>query len=126
MAAQILEVLKRRRLELKLSFAALSRRSGVSEATLKRMFSGACDSVSLRHVCEIAEAMGVSLNINANTSAIDFCEKVAEQKARYWVGVVQGTSALESQAVDEQAVASMVKRTVHDLVAGSPRRLWSL
>ena len=39
--------------------------------------------------------------------------------------MVQATSALEGQAVGEQAYQAMVERTYHELLAGSNHRLWS-
>jgi len=39
--------------------------------------------------------------------------------------MVQGTSALESQAVDSETYRQMVRQTMHELMAGSRRRLWN-
>ncbi len=39
--------------------------------------------------------------------------------------MVQGTSALESQAVDAATYQRLIEKSVHELLAGSPRRLWS-
>jgi hypothetical protein len=55
-----------------------------------------------------------------------FAERQAEAKAEDIVRMVQGTSALESQAVDADVRRQLVKQTVHELMAGTRRRLWSL
>jgi transcriptional regulator with XRE-family HTH domain len=125
MAFQLLNILRKRRRELRLSLPALAARSGVSLATLKRMFRDGSENASLPHVCAVADAMGISIRFDSDNTPTDFCEKVAEVKARKLVKVVQGTSALEAQAVEPTFVSEMVRRTVHDLVAGSPRRLWA-
>ena len=54
-----------------------------------------------------------------------FAERQAEAKAKAIVRMVQGTSALESQAVDSDTYEQMVKQTMHELMAGSGRRLWN-
>ena len=52
---------------------------------------------------------------------VEQARKKAEQVAR----LVQGTSALESQAVDAKTYKRLVEKTYHELLAGSRRRLWS-
>ena len=54
-----------------------------------------------------------------------FAEQQAESKAETIVRMVQGTSSLEVQAVDPGTYREMVKQTVHELMAGSRRKLWS-
>ena len=41
------------------------------------------------------------------------------------MGMVQGTSALEGQAVTHADYQAMVESTYHELLAGSNHRLWS-
>lgn len=125
MVAELIEILKKRRMELALSYAMLSKRSRVPIATVKRMFTSSLDSASLHNVCAVAEAMGISIQGQPTESRESFLERAAEQKARQLVGIVQATSALEAQAVDMQVVSAMVKQTVHELMAGSPRRIWA-
>jgi hypothetical protein len=48
----------------------------------------------------------------------------ARAKAEEVARLVQGTSALESQAVDADAYRRLVERSYHELMAGSRRRLW--
>ncbi|HEX4415333.1 MAG TPA: helix-turn-helix transcriptional regulator [Lacipirellulaceae bacterium] len=124
MAADILEILRKRRKELDLSFALLAERSGVAIATLKRMFNDG-EGASLQNVCVVAQAMGVSINGQPTDASADFLEKAAMEKARKLVSMVQATSALESQAVAQGAIAAMIKQTVHELMAGPTRRIWA-
>ena len=51
-------------------------------------------------------------------------ERQARAKARMLVAIVQGTSALEGQAVDPQEVELMEQRTAAELLSGPARRLW--
>lgn len=39
--------------------------------------------------------------------------------------LVQGTNALEAQAVDDAEYRRLVERTYHELLARSRRRLWA-
>jgi len=48
----------------------------------------------------------------------------ADRKARRLVQLVQGTSALEGQAVDDDSLDAMIGRTSDELLS-SNRRLWS-
>ena len=81
----------------------------------------------------LAGALGVEFRIASNaiesretSSASEFRQSVAEKKAKQLVKIVQGTSALESQAVAKSDEDDMVRQTVHELLAGPSRRLWAL
>jgi len=116
--------LDRRRRELGLTFAALSSRSGVSEPTVKRILGGRLGEASFTHVVAIARALGSP--ISADPQDVD--EMVREQARRKAEGIarlVQGTSALEAQAVDDAEYRRLVDRSYHELLAGSRRRLWA-
>jgi len=116
--------LDRRRRELGLTFAALSSRSGVSEPTVKRILGGRLGEASFTHVVAIARALGSP--ISADLQDVD--EMVREQARRKAEGIarlVQGTSALEAQAVDDAEYCRLVDRSYHELLAGSRRRLWA-
>ena len=116
--------LDRRRRELGLTFAALSSRSGVSEPTVKRILGGRLGEASFTHVVAIARALGSP--ISADPQDVD--EMVREQARRKAEGIarlVQGTSALEAQAVDDAEYRRLVDRSFHELLAGSRRRLWA-
>lgn len=50
----------------------------------------------------------------------------ARMKAEQLARLVQGTSALECQAVDPETYETLVARSYHELLSGSARRLWSV
>jgi transcriptional regulator with XRE-family HTH domain len=122
---QILQWLEERRRELGLSSALLSKRSGVSRATVQRVLSGRDPAAGFGNILAIAEAMGLGLRLYTAVDVRDLKREQAERKARRLVAVVQGTSGLEGQAVDAKALESMVEQTTHELLAGSKRKLWS-
>jgi transcriptional regulator with XRE-family HTH domain len=107
-----------------MTYAALAKRSGVSMPTVVRILSGGNEHASFGNVAAIAEALGMTIDIVAKERSQTFLEKQAEEKARRIVAMVQGTSGLEAQAVDANTLDEMTRRTVHELMAGSPRRLW--
>jgi len=126
------ESLEQRRKELGVSYTALSERSGVSTPTLKRLFSGKSENPTLHSLQAVCGVLGVELRIGVTIEVLckksseQIREAVATEKAKQIVKLVQGTSALESQAVGQRAVRAMVSRTVHELLAGPKGRLWSV
>jgi transcriptional regulator with XRE-family HTH domain len=118
------ELLNRRRLDLRMSAEDLSRRSGVSTATVHRILAGE-QAVSLANVNAVAGALGVSIRLEA-PPAEQFREQEAERKARRLIGMVQGTMALESQGVGQEVIDREVQRTKFALLSGSPRKLWGM
>jgi transcriptional regulator with XRE-family HTH domain len=113
-----------RRRQLGMSVAALAARSGVPVSTVKRVLNGGLEKASFENVVRIASALGLRLDFRPAEDALAMQRREAERKARRIVRLVQGTSALEAQAVDEKSLSEMRQRTVHELMAGSKRRLW--
>ena len=119
-----LEMAKRRR-ELKMSYAVLAKKSKLSMPTVVRTLSGKNPRVSFDGLCAIAETLGMKLIVTPTVPAEELLEHQANVKARALVGLVQGTSGLEAQAVNDEAIERMKRQTVHELLAGSRRTLWS-
>jgi transcriptional regulator with XRE-family HTH domain len=115
-----------RRTQLRMSRAAVAKRSGVSIATVVRILTGKERNPRISNIAAIAAALGLDFKITLNSeqSPHDFRKSQAETKAKKLVRMVQGNMALEAQAVDQAAVSAMVEQTVCELLAGSPRRLW--
>lgn len=120
-----LQLMNLRRKELGMSYAALADRSGVSSPTVHRILSGRHEGARYSNVLALADALGVSLRIDAETPIERFRQQNARRKAQRLVGMVQATSALEGQAVRDDTVDGMVLRTVHELCAGPSRKLWA-
>ncbi len=123
--AVTLKYLDERRRELGLSYELIARRSGVSRPTVQRILSGRHAAASFANIVAIAESLGLGLRFDFILDARELKPQQAERKAKKLVALVQGTSGLEGQAVDEKAIESMVEQTTHELLAGSTRRLWS-
>lgn len=117
--------LNTRRRELGMSYAVVAKRSGVSLPTVVRVLSGRYPQASFANVAAVAQTLGMPLTFDTRMSPNDVREQQAQRKARSLVGMVQGTSALEGQGVDEQAIGQMTRQTCHELLAGSRFKLWS-
>ncbi len=108
-----------------MSFATLASRSGVSEPTIKRILGGRLDEASFANVTAVAQAMGSKLDFR-ESDVDELCRAQARKKAELVARLVQGTSALESQAVDSVTYQRLVEKSYHELLAGSRRRLWTV
>jgi transcriptional regulator with XRE-family HTH domain len=117
--------LERRRRELGMSRAELAARSGVSLPTVTRILRGSIKRASLMNIEAIAMAMGARLTIHFEENSLAFREREAARKAEKIVRNVQSTSSLEQQAVNVDLYEEMLGQTVHEIMAGSKRRLWS-
>lgn len=122
--SDLLATLRSRKQELGMTFETLADRSGVSVSTLKRMLAPAAADASMGDTLAVAQALGVTLSARM-PSAEEFREEQAHAKARKLVRMVQGTSALESQAVGDDHIRRMIERTVRDLLNGPRRKLWA-
>ena len=121
----LFEKLESRRRELGLSQSVLAERSGVSMPTVQRILSDHSLAASFENTVAIAQAMGMQLDAVPIFPAHEILEQQARKKAERLVGMVQGTSALEAQAVSTRHIGQMVKKTIQELLAGSRRRLWT-
>lgn len=120
----IIELENRRKL-LGMTKSTLAERAGVSLPTLNRTLSDSERSPTLPTIIAIAAALGLELKLEAAQEPDDFRHAQAKAKATRIVQMVQGTMALEAQAVDQKTIDRLIDQTVHELLAGSPRRLWA-
>lgn len=118
------DALTARRKALGMTHAALAERSGVSEPTVKRILAGHLAEASFANVAAIAQALGASFSLS-EIDPDELCRQQARAKAEHIARLVQGTSALENQALDAQTYNRLVERSYHELLAGPRRRLWS-
>ena len=119
------EKLDKRRQELGMTFEALSKRSEVPVSTLKAIFKKGVVHATFANVAAIADALGIDIEFANEVDSYELLHQQAVKKARELVGMVQGTSGLESQAVGKNQIEKMVLQLVHQLMAGSRRKLWA-
>lgn len=121
----LIEKLEARRRDLGLSQAVLAELSGVSLPTVHRILAGHGTAASVENILAIVQVLGMDLEAVPRIGTQEILEQQARKKAERLVGMVQGTSALEGQAVSGKQLGQMIKQTVQELLAGSRRRLWA-
>lgn len=123
---QTFEKLEKRRQQLGMSKTAVSRRSGVSLTTVKRLLAGDEQRPSLANLHAVASALGATIQLGAEQELDphELRQQQAQYKAKKLVGYVQGTMALEAQAVDALTLRHMVEQTTAELLAGGNQILW--
>jgi transcriptional regulator with XRE-family HTH domain len=122
--AGIFYTLEARRRALGMTHAVLAKKCGVSKPTVVRILAGRHRAPALNNVGAIAQALGMTLEATPQVAAEDLLREQAERKAASLVGLVQGTSGLEGQGVDQETLERMKRQTVHELLGGPRRRLW--
>jgi transcriptional regulator with XRE-family HTH domain len=107
-----------------MSLSTLAGRSGISLPTVNRILSGRHANPAFAHVAAIADTLGIELTAVAKDNSEQRRRKQARTKARQLVGLVQGSSALEGQAVEQKDLESMIAQTTEKLLR-SKRKLWA-
>ncbi len=117
--------LDERRRTLRMPLNELSRRADVSFSTVRRVLGGE-RGARFETVTAIGDALGVlHLNFDQARPPEKMRRLQAALKARKIVGMVQGTSALEAQAVSEQDKKLMIETTINELLCGPRSQLWA-
>ena len=128
----LFQELEKRRKELGMSRLALARRSRVSLPTINRILSDKQDGngqlpkggrASFANVAAVADALGLTLTAPEKATSDEFCQQEARRKAKRVVGMVQGTSGLEGQGLDQQEMESLVVKATKRILK-SKRKLW--
>ena len=84
-----------------MTFEALSKRSDVPVSTLKAIFKKGVEHATFSNVAAIADALGVDIEFANQVDSYELLHQQAQKKALELVGMVQGTSGLEAQAVEK-------------------------
>ncbi|HWL11202.1 MAG TPA: helix-turn-helix domain-containing protein [Planctomicrobium sp.] len=121
---KLIQELESRRISLGMSRASLASRSQVSLPTVNRILSGKNQGVSLEKVISIAQALDMSLNANPLSEAKALQEREALKKAKRVVRLVQGTSAIEGQGLEDKDLQRMVRKTCQEILS-SKQKLWA-
>ena len=72
----------------------------------------------------VAGVLGVAVRFDSLDCADDLKRRQAEAKAKEIISSVQGTSALEGQAVDDSVLGRAIESALHEFL-GSNRKLWA-
>jgi transcriptional regulator with XRE-family HTH domain len=117
--------LERRRQAIGMTKEQLAARAHVSVATVKRILSGAGQRATFQNIGALADALGMEIALEEPCRPHELCAKQAKRKAGAITRMLQGTMALEAQALRDDELQEMTDQTTHELLAGSRRKLWS-
>jgi hypothetical protein len=67
----------------------------------------------------------MELVLTPAASVIDWQQREARRKAEELVAMVQASSGLEGQAIDDEVYRQLVRESTQRLIAGSKRDLWA-
>ena len=123
-AQDILTALDSRRRSLRMSCAALARRSGLSTRTVQRLLQGGADTANLSSVIAIAQALGTDIDLASGRPPAAVREEQARRKAQEIAALAQGSAALECQGVSRDTRDLVEQRIAAGLLVGSSVRLW--
>jgi transcriptional regulator with XRE-family HTH domain len=117
--------LNERRERLGISCSVLARRVGVSLRSVQRILSGEELNPGFSTVAKLAGELGVSVRFDDEVDVRTFRRRQAERKAERILAIVQGSSALEAQGLSRETLRDLREKTINELLAGSPRKLWA-
>ena len=124
----IINVLQNRRRQLGMPYKALAKRANLGMVTVQRALNGET-GVRFDTIAAIAECLGINFEaadtIKVNTIEVNtILEQQARQKAKHLVALTQGSAGLEGQGVGIETRHRVEDKIVHELLAGSKKRLW--
>jgi len=117
--------LNERRQRLGISCSVLAKRTGISLRSVQRILSGEETNPGFTTVASLAHVLGVGVRFNDEVDVRTIRRRQAERKAERILAIVQGSSALEAQALSRETIRDLREKTIHELLAGSPRKLWA-
>lgn len=102
----------------------ISKLSELGIRTVNRFFAG--EDVKLSTVEKITNVLGLDFAGNEVLSVDQLKEKRAKEKALYIVGLVQDTSALEMQGLENEELNNLLEETKEQFLKGSYQKtLWA-
>ncbi len=121
---ELLDRVKARKENVGITIDNLSKVSELGSKTLSRFFAG--HDVKLSTVEKVTEVLGLDLAGNEVIDVKTLKDNRAEKKAKYIVGLVQDTSSLEMQGLDQKHIDEMINETKMMLLYGDYRnKLWA-
>ena len=121
---QLLEKVKDRREHIGITIDNLSKLSNLGYRTISRFFSG--DDVKLSTVEKITNLLGLDFAGNEVIDIKTLKEKRAEEKALYIVSLVQDTSSLEMQGLENSELQTLINETKEQFLNGAYKKnLWA-
>lgn len=106
-----------RKKQLNITVANLAKLSGVGVRTVNRVLNN--EDVKLSTIEHITNFLGLDFAGNEQVSLSALKEQRAHEKALFLASIVQGTSALEMQGLDDDNLNSIISTYEKEFLSGS-------
>ena len=113
-----------RKKEINITLNNISKLNGLSNRTVNRFFAG--EDIKISTLEKITTLLGLDLAGKDILSASELIEKRAHKNALYIVGLVQDTSALEKQGLENKELNILIQETKEQFLNGEYKKiLWA-
>lgn len=120
---ELVNKISNRKQQLNITIENLAKLSGIGIRTLNRFFAG--DDVKLSTIEKITNLLGLDFAGNETISLNKLQKQRANQKAIFMASLVQSTSALEMQGLEENNLNSIIHKFEDEFLNGEYKnRLW--
>jgi transcriptional regulator with XRE-family HTH domain len=112
-----------RKKELNITIDNLALLSGVSIRTINRLLKN--EDVKLSTIEEVTNLLGLDFAGNEQLTLQELQHQRAHEKALFLASIVQGTSALEMQGLEDDSLSSIIESFEKEFLVGEYRNtLW--
>ena len=120
---ELIAKVEARRKKLNITIVNLSKLSGLGVRTVNRFLVG--EDVKLSTVEKITNLLGLDFAGNETVTLQELQKKRAKEKALFMVALVQGTSSLEMQGLEDDSIKKMLLNMEKEFLIGNYKnRLW--
>lgn len=106
-----------RKEQLGITVENLAKLSGVSIRTINRLLKN--EDVKLSTIEHITNFLGLDFSGNEQVSVSILKKQRAHEKALFLASIVQGTSALEMQGLEDESLNAIISSYEHEFLSGS-------
>jgi transcriptional regulator with XRE-family HTH domain len=120
---ELIDNINNRKKQLNITIDNLAKLSNIGIRTLNRFFAG--DDVKLSTIEKITNILGLDFAGNETISFNKLQKQRAKEKALFMASLVQSTSALEMQGLEENNLNSIINKFEYEFLNGEYKhRLW--
>ncbi|MEA3384646.1 MAG: hypothetical protein U9Q20_08285 [Campylobacterota bacterium] len=120
----LVEKVSQRKKDVNITLDNISKLSGLGNRTVNRFFAG--EDVKISTVEKITNLLGLDFAGHEVVTVDELKDKRANQNALYIVGLVQDTSALEMQGLENKELNILINETKEQFLSGDYKKnLWA-
>lgn len=120
----LVEKVSQRKKDVNITLDNISKLSGLGNRTVNRFFAG--EDVKISTVEKITNLLGLDFAGHEVVTVDELKDKRANQNALYIVGLVQDTSALEMQGLENKELNILITETKEQFLNGEYKKnLWA-